>query len=157
MTQPSPVIYLPPGVTLGGGAAGAPVPVNTGIPFDRNFFEHVLPPSIQAFCSQVKCKIPVVELMTLDGTKHYVNGIAGVSDSWVALQTSTPDHPHPAQVFIPYQTIFRVEIHPESDERRGNLGFDTSSKIPAQVVIPAPKPAKAGASKGASKAATKGK
>jgi len=146
MTQPNRVIYLPPGVAPSGPPAGAPMAANPAVPFDRNFFEHVLQPSIQGFCSQVECKIPVVELMTMDGTTHYVNGIAGVSDTWVALQTSIPDHPHPAQVFIPYQTIFRVEIHPEQDERRGNLGFDTSSPLPPTVQPPVqvPKRAKTG-------------
>ena len=121
--QPSRVIYLPPGVA-------APMPAGsgvTGFPFDRGFFEQVLPPAIAGFCKQVECIAPVVEIMTVDGVTHYVNGISGVSDQWVALQTSVPDHPHPIQTFVPYQTILRVEIHPEGDERRAHLGFVTSS------------------------------
>lgn len=123
--QPSRVIYLPPGVV----APPAPGPgiVSTGIPFDRAFFEQVLQPAIVGYCEQVGCTIPVVELSTVDGVTHYVNGIAGVADQWVALQTSVPDHPRPIQVFVPYQTIYRVEIHPESDERRAHLGFATTS------------------------------
>lgn len=120
MTQPSRIIYLPPGVA----AVPAPVaPASNVIPFDRNFFENVLPQAIASFCSQVNCEVPVVELTTVDGVTHYVNGISGVADAWVALQTASPDHEHPVQVFIPYQTIFRVEIHPEHDARRHRLGF----------------------------------
>ncbi|WP_322818562.1 hypothetical protein [Tepidiforma sp.] len=123
MTQPSRVIYLPPGV-----AAIPPAPVvSNGAPFDRNFFESVLPKAIQGFCAQVNCEVPVVELTTIDGVTHYVNGISGVADQWVALHTSSPDHDHPTQVFIPYQTIFRVEIHPEHDVRRHRLGFVTEA------------------------------
>lgn len=123
MTQPARVIYLPPGVV-----AGPPVPqpapaIGTGIPFDRNFFENILPPSIAGFCQQVKCDVPVVELSTVDGMTHYVNGISGLSDTWVALQTASPENTHPKQVFLPYQTIYRVEIRPEEDERRRHLGF----------------------------------
>ncbi|GIW12849.1 MAG: hypothetical protein KatS3mg062_0288 [Tepidiforma sp.] len=121
MTQPSRVIYLPPGVA----AVPAAAATGNGAPFDRNFFENVLPPAIAAFCSQVNCEVPVVELTTIDGVTHYVNGISGVADQWVALQTSSPDHEHTTQVFIPYQTIFRVEIHPEHDARRHRLGFIT--------------------------------
>ncbi|WBL35788.1 hypothetical protein O0235_13600 [Tepidiforma flava] len=128
MTQPSRLIYLPPGVAA---VPAAPV-TNNGAPFDRNFFENVLPPAIAAFCSQVNCEVPVVELTTIDGVRHYVNGISGVSDQWVALQTSSPDHEHPTQVFIPYQTIFRVEIHPEHDARRHRLGFLTDAAPPAR-------------------------
>lgn len=121
MTQPSRVIYLPPGVVP---APVAPAQAS-GVPFDRAFFEGVLPPAISSFCEQTDCGIPVVELTTIDGMTHYVNGISGVAESWVALQTSHPDHKHLTQVFIPYATIFRVEIHPEEDERRSHLGFQT--------------------------------
>ncbi len=129
MTQPSRLIYLPPGVAA---VPAAPV-TNNGAPFDRNFFENVLPPAIAAFCSQGNCEVPVVELTTIDGTRHYVNGISGVADQWVALQTSSPDHEHPTQVFIPYQTIFQVEIHPEHDVRRHRLGFVTDTATPARA------------------------
>jgi hypothetical protein len=128
MTQPHPqnVIYLPRGVIP--PAAAQPTPIApTGIPFDRNFFENVLPAAIRSFCDQVKCTMPIVELLTVDGVRHYVNGISGTSDAWVALHTSHENHEEPTQTFVPYQTIFRVEIHPEPDSRRqrklGFLGF----------------------------------
>jgi hypothetical protein len=121
-------IYLPPGTVV---PPQVIVPAtNPGIPFDRPFFEQILPKAIESFCQQVECKVPVVELLTVDGTTHYVNAISGVSDLWVALQTTQVDHDHPTQVFVPYQTIFRVEIHPAENERRQRLGF-----------LPAPKPA----------------
>lgn len=122
MTQPQRVIYLPPGMVPAPQSAG-PAITNSGVPFDRSFFEQVLPQSIQSFCNQTKCPLPVVELLTVDGTTHYVNGISGVADQWVALQTSTENHRSPVQVFVPYATIFRVEIHPEPDNGRGHLGF----------------------------------
>jgi len=136
MTQPQRVIYLPPGVTPSQPAVPTG-PVPSGIPFDRLFFEQVLGPSIQAFCSQVQCTVPIVELQTVDGTTHYINGISGVADSWVALQTSNPDNNCTSQVFIPYQTIFRVEIHPEHDKRREHLGFFTPTP-PATATLPVP-------------------
>ncbi len=128
MTQPSRVIYLPPGLVPATPAApqqAAPVPGPgaVGVPFDRAFFEQILPAAIASFCNQVECKIPIVEVLTLDGAKHYVNGISGASDSWVALQTASVEHDHTTQIFVPYQTIFRVEIHPEPDARRQRLGF----------------------------------
>ena len=73
MTQPQRVLYLPPGVVPGAASAQPQVP-SGGMPFDRTFFEQILPQSIQAFCSQLQCTFPVVELMTVDGTTHYVNG-----------------------------------------------------------------------------------
>ncbi len=121
MTQPARVIYLPPGVVPTPALTQGNVPGTA--PFDRAFFEQVLSPAIASFCAQTQCKVPVVELMTVDGDTHYVNGVAGMTDTWVALQTSTIEHQHPAQVFIPFQTIFRVEIHPEPDEKRHHLGF----------------------------------
>jgi hypothetical protein len=123
MTQPSRVIYLPPGVVASAPAPTHPATAQPGVPFDRNFFENILPPSIAGFCQQTKRDVPVVEVTTVDGVTHYVNGISGLSDSWVALHTSRPEHTHPTQVFIPYQTIYRVEIHPEDDEHRRHLGF----------------------------------
>jgi len=123
MSQPQRVIYLPPGVVAPQGPSGPPVAVTPGVPFDRVFFERILPPAVEAFCAQANCNVPIVEVITVDGARHYVNGISGVADQWVALQTTNPDHPHSTQVFVPYQTIFRVEIHPEADERRRHLGF----------------------------------
>lgn len=135
--QPSRVIYLPPGVVPPVPAGVVPT---SGIPFDRTFFEGILPQAISSFCQQANCKAPVVELLTVDGSTHYVNGIAGVADQWVALQTSLPDHPHPIQIFVPFQTIFRVEIHPEGDERRAHLGFVTSSVQGLPMVEPGETP-----------------
>lgn len=126
MTQPASVIYLPPGV-----AVPQQSQMSSGVPFDRSFFENVLPGAVNAFCSQVHCESPVVEVLTVDGATHYVNGISGVTDSWVALQTSRKEHDRAVQVFIPYQTIFRVEVHPESDAYPRRLGF---------IPVPTPQP-----------------
>jgi hypothetical protein len=153
MTHPQnqSVIYLPPGVM----PASAQLPANTGIPFNRQFFEGILPQTVQSFCNQVECNNPRVELYTADGTTHYVNGISGVTDLWVALQTTREDHEHTIQVFVPYQTIYRVEIHPESDESRRHLGYllpNTVTVPPAvQVASPAPKAARVTKPKVASK------
>jgi hypothetical protein len=106
---------------------------NPGIPFDRAFFEQVLPGSVHSFCAQAECESPIVELLTVDGTRHYVKGISGVSDSWVALHTQDEDHDHAIQVFLPYQTIYRVEIHPEDDAKQRRLGFVNNWQPPAQV------------------------
>lgn len=141
MTQPhtQSVIYLPPGVI----PAAAQLPANNGIPFNRQFFETILPQAVQTFCNQVECNNPRVELYTADGFTHYINGISGVTDLWVALQTTREDHDHTVQVFLPYQTIYRVEIHPESDESRRRLGYllpNTVTVPPAvQIASPAPK------------------
>jgi len=123
MTQPARVIYLPPGVA----PIQAATPATSGLPFDRAFFEQILPPAVAAFCQQTNCSSPIVEVMTVDGTTHYINGISGVTDTWVALHTSSMEHEEPVQVFIPYQTIFRVEIHPAENERRHRLGFLSES------------------------------
>lgn len=148
LTQPSRVIYLPPGV-MPAGAQPSPTPASVpGIPFDRGFFQQVLPAAVDSFCKQAPCGTPVVEVLTVDGLTHYVKGISGVADSWVALHTSRPEHTHPVEVFLPYQTIFRVEIHGDADERRGHLGFiDTTPdgeapqvKPPAPAVPEAPTP-----------------
>lgn len=122
MTRPSSVIYLPPGV-VPPQAVAAPQSVGTGIPFDRQFFERVLGGAVKSFCEQAECGSPIVELLTLDGTRHYVRGISGATDAWVALHTQSEEHEHPIQVFIPYATIFRVEIHPEDDLKQRRLGF----------------------------------
>ncbi|MEX2080359.1 MAG: hypothetical protein WEC33_01980 [Dehalococcoidia bacterium] len=134
MTQPSRVIYLPPGLVP---APAPPADVHTagsgtGIPFDRQFFTETLPASVQVFCEQAVCPVPVVEVLTVDGTTHYVNAVAGASDSWVALQTANVEHEHPTHVFIPYLTIFRVEIHPEPDVNRQRLGFVTRAEGQAE-------------------------
>src|SRR5262245_3732215 len=117
------VIYLPPGVVPPSSPVQAQAVQSLAIPFDRRFFESVLPKAIGEFCKQPECSAPRVEVLTVDGQTHYVNVITGVSDAWVVLQTADPDHDKPIQVFVPYQTIFRVEVHPEDDSRRHRLGF----------------------------------
>ena len=103
------------------------MPPTNSAPFDRGFFQQVLPQAVAAFCEQANCESPVVEVLTTDGTTLYVSGISGFTDAWIALQVSVPDHDHPVQVFIPYQMVFRVEIHSASDMREGRLGFATAS------------------------------
>jgi hypothetical protein len=126
MAQNPAVIYLPPGVVAQPVVGSPPSAPTSNIPFDRNFFEKVLPAAIESFCKQTDCKTPMVELLTVDGATHFVNGISGVSEAWVALHASRKEHEHPMQVFVPFQTIFRVEIHPEPDSRNSRLGFITS-------------------------------
>ncbi len=117
---PETALFLPPGVVP---PAQAVAPAPGGPPFDRNFFETTLPQAIQSFCTQVVCESPIVELYTVDGSKHFVKAISGVSDTWVALHTQREDHEHDVQVFLPYTTIFRVEVHPEEDDGQRRLGF----------------------------------
>lgn len=116
------VLYLPPGVIPPVSSQAAPTGMPSGVPFDRAFFERILPQAIAAFCSQTECNIPRVELLTVDGTSHFITGIIAVTDSWVALQVAEEEHDHAIQVFIPYTTIYRVEVHPET-ERRKHIGF----------------------------------
>ena len=92
------------------------------VPFDKAFFEQVLPGAVGAFSGQVECDQPLVQLLTVDGAVHYVKGLAGVSDAWVALHTQQPDTDLAVEVFVPYQTVFRVSIHPCEDHNR-QLGF----------------------------------
>ncbi len=121
MTQGQNVLYLPPGVPA---APSSPTPsAQPGVPFDKAFFQGLLPTAIKNFCDQVACESPIVELLTTDGTRHFVKGISGVADEWVALHTEEEDHEHPMQVFIPYQTIYRVEVHPEKHHGQRRLGF----------------------------------
>jgi hypothetical protein len=122
MTQPANVIYLPPGVIAPISQQPAP-PIPSGVPFDKSFFEQILPASVLNFCQNTECDTPIVELWTVDGSRHFVKGISGVADSWVALHTQSSDHERPIQVFLPYQTIYRVEIHPEDDAQQRRLGF----------------------------------
>ena len=151
---PSSVIYLPPGVIP--QAAPPPGVHPSGIPFDRAFFERLLPQAVQSFCSQVKCDLPVVEVYTLDGSRHFVNAISGVTDTFVALQTSLEDHDHVVQAFIPYQTIFRVEIHPEGDSNRGRLGFALDAKAPPAIQPAAEEETRPAASKAGRRKRVKG-
>ena len=136
MGMPSRVIYLPPGVSAPSVAQPTPTLVPNAVPFDRAFFLQILPGAVGAFCQQVQCDAPVVELLTVDGTTHYVKGISGVSESWVALTTTSPEHKQAIQVFIPYQTIFRVEVHPCDNERR-QLGF-ILAQAPDHAALHAP-------------------
>ena len=68
MTQPTQrVLYLPPGVV----AAPPPTPVpqsQSGLPFDRAFFEQLLPAMVANFCAQIECAAPLVEVMTVAAT-----------------------------------------------------------------------------------------
>jgi len=146
MAETPNVIYLPPGVIVPPPAVQPAI----GVPFDRAFFQQVLPQAVGAFCQQTGCESPVVEVLTTDGTTLYVVGISGFTDAWVALHVSEPDHNRPVQVFIPYQTIFRVEIHPASDVHEGRLGFVTRAAPPAPVApLPVPEaPIEASAARG---------
>ncbi len=116
---PENAIFLPPGVV----APTAPAPPAAGPPFDRHFFEKVLPEAIKSFCTQVVCEIPIVEIYTVDGARHFVKAISGVSDQWVALHTRREEHDHEIQLFLAYTTIFRVEVHPNDDDPQRRLGF----------------------------------
>ena len=118
---PETALFLPPGVVPPQAATAQPAA--GGPPFDRSFFEQTLPQAINAFCTQVVCTTPIVELYTVDGAKHFVKNISGVADTWVALHTKREDHDHDIQVFLPYTTIFRVEVHPEEDDGQRRLGF----------------------------------
>ena len=129
------IIYLPPGV-LPPAQVGTPVVAPSGIPFDRQFFETILPQAIKAYCEQSNCTSPQVQVATIDGALHHIVGISGVTDSWVAVQASREDHPHVMEIFLPYQTIYRIEIHPEGDEGHGHLGF----VLPVDGVTPAVQP-----------------
>ncbi|MFQ5380264.1 MAG: hypothetical protein ACE5EF_01395 [Dehalococcoidia bacterium] len=142
MSQQQSVIYLPPGVAAPGAVPSAPAPA--GLPFDRTFFERVLPQAVGGFASHVSCGSPVVEVTTVDGTTHYVQGISGVADRWVALHVTHEDEDGPSQVFIPYQTIFRVEIDPCSDIRPRKLGFVLNEPEQVPVVLPAEGDSRAG-------------
>ncbi len=146
MPGSSNVIYLPQGV-----AAPSPALQHAnGAPFDRAFFEQLLPRAVGAFCEQAGCDSPVVEVLTTDGTTHFVIGISGFTDAWVALHVSEPDHGHPVQVFIPYQTVFRVEIHPASDIHEGRLGFVTTPAppVPVEAALAPAAPIEASAARG---------
>ncbi|MCY3571075.1 MAG: hypothetical protein OXH19_07000 [Chloroflexi bacterium] len=129
MVNRSPLI-LPPGAV-----PTTPTPAPSGPPFDRNFFESVLPSAIQSYCSQVSCKMPLVQLFTADGARHYIRAISGVTDQWVALHTQEELNEQPVQVFIPYATVIRVEIHPDLSPDLRRFGFltDTPPESAAQI------------------------
>ena len=130
MVNRSPLI-LPP------GAAPPTSPTTSGPPFDRNFFESVLPSAVQSYCSQVACTMPLVQLFTADGARHYIRAISGVTDQWVALHTQEELNDQPVQVFIPYATVIRVEIHPDLSPDLRRFGFITDSSPPPSAQIAA--------------------
>lgn len=114
------VLYLPP------GASRSPQPAPDGganTPFNRAFFEEILPVAVAAFVEQAKTRGAVVELTTVDGVTHVVRGISGFHDAWIALHVTKAGHPHPIQAFIPYGTVLRVEVHPHSDDHPTRMGF----------------------------------
>ncbi len=125
MVSRSPLI-LPP------GAAQPTMPTASRPPFDRSFFETVLPQAIQSYCSQVACAMPLVQVFTTDGLRHYIRGISGVTDQWVSLHTQEELNEQPVQVFIPYATVMRVEIHPDLSPDLRRFGFLTES-LPTPV------------------------
>lgn len=136
MSQPQRVIYLPPGVVPGPVAQpqGAAQIVPSGVPFDRTFWEQILPGAIGSFSKQISCEQPLVQVLTVDGAAHFVKGVAGVSDTWVALHTQVEDTDQAVEMFVPYQTIFRVSIYP-CEEHNRRLGFILGG--PKTEVIPA--------------------
>lgn len=115
-------LVLPPGVAPPSRPPSAP-----GIAFDREFFEKVLPGAVQAYCSQVACTFPVVELRTIDGARFYIRAISAVSDTWVALHTQDESDDEASQVFLPYAAILRVEIHPDLSPEMRRVGFLVSA------------------------------
>jgi hypothetical protein len=149
MTQPSRVLFLPPGVVAPSQPVVSPTHLGSSYPFDRTFFEQSLPGAIAEFCKQVDCGVPVVELITIDGQVHYVVGISGVADTWVALHTRADNHDHDVQVFVPYATVFRVEVHPAEDDHRRRMGFLLEAQATDGRQKPKRAPAKRKAAKGA--------
>lgn len=122
-------LILPPGL-------GSTPSAGSGAAFGRDFFESVLPQSVQSYCNQVTCTSPVVEVYTIDGRKHYVRAVSAVSERWVALDTQD-DGDEPVQVFLPYETVLRVEIHADLTPEMRRLGFLT---VPASASETAPNP-----------------
>ena len=127
MANHSPLI-LPPGAVPTQAVSAPPGP-----PFDRNFFESVLPGAIQSYCSQVACTMPLVQVFTADGARHYIRAISGVTDQWVALHTQEELNEQPVQVFVPYATVIRVEIHPDLSPDLRRFGFLTDSSPSTQI------------------------
>jgi hypothetical protein len=155
MTMPQNVIYLPPGVMPPAPAGVAAQGAN--IPFNRQFFEAMLPQAIKAYCEQVHCTSPQVQIATVDGSLHHVVGISGVTDGWVAVHATREDHDHTMEIFLPYQTIYRVEIHPEADAAHHHLGFSLplDGRPTPAVQLPASEKPKAKPRKAPKKAAAK--
>ena len=113
-------LVLPPGV-----APPSRPPAVSGPAFDREFFQQVLPAAVKAYCDQVSCTVPMVELHTADGSRFFVRGISAVTDAWVALHTHDESTDDPIQVFVPYATILRVEVHSDLNPEQRRLGFLT--------------------------------
>ncbi len=111
-------LILPPGL-------GSTPSASSGAAFGRDFFESVLPQSVQSYCNQVTCTAPVVEVYTIDGRKYYVRAVSAVSERWTALDTQDDDD-EPVQVFLPYETVLRVEIHADLTPEMRRLGFLTT-------------------------------
>ena len=118
--MPGTALVLPPGVIL---PPPNPIPPPDGPPFGREFFERFLPQVAAAFCERAPCDSVIVELLTTDGATHLVRGISAIHDQWVALQLVSKERRHPVDAFIPYQTIFRIEIHPRLARQPRRLGF----------------------------------
>jgi hypothetical protein len=118
--MPATGLVLPPGVIL---PPPTPSPAQEGPPFNRAFFEQFLPQVAAAFCERAGCDSVIVELLTTDGATHLVRGISAIHDQWVALQIVSRERRYPVDAFIPYQTIFRVEIHPRLARQPRRLGF----------------------------------
>ena len=133
MAEHATPLVLPPGVL----PPPRPAPPPQGAPFDRRFFEQVLPQAVQAYCSQVACTLPLVELRTVDGATHYIRAISAVADQWVALHVQEQHEERPVQVFIPYPTILRVEIHPEPGPELRRMGFLTMADRAAEPALQA--------------------
>ena len=72
--------------------------------------------------------MPLVQVFTADGARHYIRAISGVSDQWVALHTQEELNEQPVQVFIPYATVIRVEIHPDLSPDLRRFGFLTDAE-----------------------------
>ena len=131
MVNRSPLI-LPPGAVPTHATPSA-----SGPPFDRDFFESTLPGAIQSYCSQVACTMPLVQVFTADGARHYIRAISGVTDRWVALHTQEELYEQPVQVFVPYATVIRVEIHPDLSPDLRRFGFLTETSLHSAAEIAA--------------------
>ncbi len=109
-------LILPPGLGASQGSGGAA--------FGRDYFQTILPQTVQSYCDQVSCTNPVVEVYTIDGRKFYVRAVSATSERWVALDTQDDDE-EPVQVFLPYETVLRIEIHADLTPEMRRLGFLT--------------------------------
>jgi hypothetical protein len=129
--QPSRVIYLPPGVVAPQGPSSPAVPANPGIPFDKAFFQQILPAAVDGFCQQVGCNVPILEVLTVDGMTHYVNGIIGVADQWLRSRSQAGPRARD-QMFVPYRR-YSAWSSSRAGRRRRHLGFAASGDKPTTV------------------------